>query len=136
MRECNYCNGELKKPWQKKFCSWDCSNKGTAKSNSASKMGENNPMYGKVAPNYKGGTITRSGSRNVKYIQIHVNGKIVKKHRHIMENYLGRKLKATEVVHHIDGDGLNNNIENLEVMTKSEHSRHHADVSYLIGGGA
>lgn len=42
-----------------------------------------------------------------------------------MEKHLGRKLRSDEVVHHKDGDKSNNSIENLEVMTLSEHSRFH-----------
>ena len=34
-------------------------------------------------------------------------------------------LKPTYSVHHIDGNKLNNNVENLMVMTKAEHSRLH-----------
>lgn len=48
-----------------------------------------------------------------------------KEHRLVMENYLGRKLGKDEVVHHIDGNRKNNNIENLVLMTRGEHSRHH-----------
>lgn len=44
----------------------------------------------------------------------------------IMEQHLGRKLNKGEVVHHINGDKLDNRIENLMVMTSSEHSRMHA----------
>jgi len=99
-------------------------------------MGKNNPQFDKVAPNYKGGTITLSGSRKVKYIQVHHEGKIVKKHRLIMAKLLGRRLLDNEVVHHIDGNGLNNKINNLQLMTNSQHSRLHADVSHFEGGGA
>lgn len=55
------------------------------------------------------------------------NGKriIVDEHRYIMEQHLGRKLKKDEVVHHIDGDKSNNNIYNLEVLMRNEHSRNH-----------
>lgn len=46
-------------------------------------------------------------------------------HRVLAENKIGRLLKSDEQVHHIDGDKSNNNPDNLEVMTASEHSRHH-----------
>lgn len=56
------------------------------------------------------------------------NGKriFIDEHRYIMQQFLGRKLKENEVVHHIDGNKSNNNIENLQLMIKEEHSRYHA----------
>ena len=47
-------------------------------------------------------------------------------HRHEASVKLGRWLRAGEVVHHKDGDRANNEHENLEVTTKSDHARHHA----------
>jgi len=46
-------------------------------------------------------------------------------HRVVAEKMLGRKLREGEIVHHIDGNGHNNNPENLRVMTQSEHARGH-----------
>ena len=46
-------------------------------------------------------------------------------HRHLMEEKLGRKLNKSEVVHHKDGNCLNNDINNLELLTRSEHARLH-----------
>ena len=42
-----------------------------------------------------------------------------------MEQYLGRKLTRDEVVHHKDGNKANNDIENLELTSLSEHTRQH-----------
>lgn len=60
-----------------------------------------------------------------KYKAVKINGVKHDEHRYIMEQYLGRKLKRNEVVHHKDGNKLNNDINNLELMTLSEHSRMH-----------
>lgn len=49
-------------------------------------------------------------------------------HRRVMEEHLGRKLDSSEIVHHIDGDRLNNDISNLVLCSStSEHtSIHHS----------
>lgn len=43
-----------------------------------------------------------------------------------IEAQLGRRLAAHEVVHHKDGVRSNNEPSNLELMTRKDHSRHHA----------
>ena len=60
-----------------------------------------------------------------KYHTIVVDGKHLQEHRYIMEQYLGRKLTDNEVVHHINGIKNDNQIENLQVMTKKEHATFH-----------
>lgn len=51
----------------------------------------------------------------------HLTIKGIKKraHRHIMEEHLGRELLPNEHVYHINGDPLDNAIENLIVLTKN-----------------
>lgn len=66
----------------------------------------------------------RAGKCNQKrYITIKVNGKYIREHRHVMQIHLGRTLETYEQVHHINGDGTDNRIENLMVLTNSEHQK-------------
>ena len=54
-----------------------------------------------------------------------------REHRLIIEEYLGRKLTSNEVVHHIDGNRINNDLGNLQVMTRAEHMNHHrSDITH------
>jgi hypothetical protein len=46
-------------------------------------------------------------------------------HRVIAEQLIGRPLAKGEIVHHIDGNKLNNSPENLKIMTQGEHMREH-----------
>lgn len=64
-------------------------------------------------------------SRKTTYRSIKVDGKYRFEHRVIMEKFIGRKLLISEAVHHKDGNGLNNNIENLQLMSWAEHKRKH-----------
>jgi len=47
-------------------------------------------------------------------------------HDLVAEVKIGRQLGPNEVVHHLDGDKLNNRPENLIVETRSAHARRHA----------
>jgi hypothetical protein len=68
----------------------------------------------------KGFTISTNG-----YKVIWSEGNPILEHRYIMQQHVGRPLSTDEIVHHVDGDKLNNNLENLRLLARGEHSSHH-----------
>lgn len=61
----------------------------------------------------------------VKHIKGYNKRGNAKVHRLVVEEHIGRRLSSDEIVHHIDGNKLNNDISNLQVMTRGEHSSLH-----------
>ena len=64
----------------------------------------------------KSSTGNRAGKMSDKYRKIS---------RMVIEEHLGRELSIFEIIHHIDGDRSNNEIENLQIMTREEHTSLH-----------
>jgi hypothetical protein len=46
-------------------------------------------------------------------------------YRGVMAAHVGRLLRSDELVHHINEDPADDRIENLQIMTRAEHVRHH-----------
>lgn len=111
-KKCLYCSKKFSVPWhfrEQKYCSHKC---------------WEDFAIGKNCPNWKGGKHIYSHHGNEYYI-VQVDRKSIKEHRHVMEKFLKRKLLKDEIIHHKDGNGLNNSIENLEIVSASDHSRLH-----------
>lgn len=100
-RVCRRCGGRFKTltSTNRKFCSKKCIS----------------PIKGRPW-NFTGKSLDGYG-----YIKINNN----KQHRLIMEKYLGRRLLASEIVHHKNGIRTDNRIKNLQIMTRAEHMLHH-----------
>jgi len=82
---------------------------------------------GRNHANWSGGTTVSPDG----YREVHVEGSKAKhryrsEHRLVAERALGRALSSGEVVHHINGNKLDNRPENLAVMSRSEHAALHA----------
>lgn len=80
---------------------------------------------GNTNPRWKGGIINDSGGRTLVYSPAHPHpskyGTHVFRYRLVMEKSLGRFLLPTEIIHHKNGDHSDDRIENLEIMSQSQH---------------
>ena len=86
---------------------------------------------GKNHPNWrKGFHITEAGYREIPIPDSQAKHRYYAEHRCVMEKYLGRTLGPEEVVHHINGNKLDNRIENLAVLSREEHAAIHAGVRF------
>lgn len=120
--ECNYCHKEFSINGMRfnsgvgKFCSFSCR---TAYRNTT--------QTGKNSNNWRGGELKTSLGYIRVYAPKHPNNRFryVLKHRLVMEDKIGRYLTDDEIVHHVNHDKSDNRIENLTILSASQHSIHH-----------
>jgi len=142
--KCAYCNKEfyLKPSHLSKTDTHCCSEKCLRNLRKTTYSGKNNPQYGLkgiLNDSWKSDVkITHYGYRKIRALDHPFKDidDFVFEHRLIAEKYLltsensikvGDKsyLKDTYVVHHEDFNRLNNKVNNLKVMTKSDHIKWH-----------
>lgn len=103
------CGFEIPKPYPSENCK---------KAVSKAKKGKFKEMSG----HWKGGRYINGG---YVYIWNSKKQKYEREHRVVMSKYLGRELSKNEIVHHKNKCKTDNRIENLELMTNSNHIRLH-----------
>lgn len=110
---------------KQKFCSLKCSYK-------SAKLFV---PRGEKSPSWKGGVQYHSGYRYI-YMPDHpyrAKELYIGEHRIIMEQHIGRFIKKGELVHHINGDRLDNRIENLYLCRNGkEHTAIHRQMDKLM----
>ena len=85
-------------------------------------------------PMWKGGRVLKNGYPSIWSPKHHRknNCGYVKEHVLIMEKELGRKIKKTEHIHHIDFTRDNNNPLNLWVCSGSNHKKAERSIQKLV----
>ena len=136
-RNCKSCNKEFGAYPSKialgrgKYCSRVCSmpetNKILEMNGKETRFQKGQEAHNKVGFMY---SIARKGGKAYKLIfkpehPFATMKGYVREHRLVMEESLGRFLEKDEMVHHINGDTLDNKVDNLQVMSGAEHRRFH-----------
>lgn len=120
LNTCPICNQEFKpKRKEQVFCSVICRQKNNAKGRAGQKTGLQSKQYKQ--------RLTKDGYLKM-YAAKHpyANGrKEMMVHVMVMECHLKRPLSAGECVHHVNGNKQDNRLENLQLMSHADHSRHH-----------
>ena len=59
------------------------------------------------------------------------DGREMAEHRYFMEQHIGRRLHIDECVHHINGNKIDNSLENLHIIPRDAHTREHRAINPL-----
>lgn len=89
----------------------------------------NNPMEGMIGalnPNYKRGWYINKNGYKLVLVPGPGRSKYILEHRAKFQRHHGVDLDRGELVHHKNGNKVDNRISNLLLMSNSEHSKYHA----------
>jgi hypothetical protein len=86
-------------------------------------------ILGQIKRKIKGKILSQSISSHG-YYQVNIANKSRRTHRLLAEVFIPNPLNL-ETVNHIDGDKLNNSLENLEWMSRSENVKHSREILML-----
>jgi hypothetical protein len=86
--------------------------------------GHHRPVSGSRHRSWRGG---RTKSRGYVVVLSEAGGRYVREHRAVAEKLIGRPLRPSEVVHHVNGDRSDNRPENLWIWPSHQsHAKWHA----------
>ncbi|MFE4571370.1 HNH endonuclease [Paenibacillus chitinolyticus] len=123
VKQCEMCGSKWyaedagSNEYRRKFCSKECKNKAASMK-----------LKGRTSRNYKGRRVTTQGYIEV-FIPEHPNANsngYYKRANLVMEKKIGRYLDRKEVIHHIDKNKQNDDLDNLMLFaSNSEHISYH-----------
>lgn len=126
---CFRCGTEFEraypKPAKRRFCSQSCNMKQLNEEMNPTRMDD------ETKAKVREGHLKLNKGEGKTYKKLHGRHE----HRVVAEQKLGRPLKKGEIVHHIDGNKLNNHPDNLEVLdSQSIHALTHVkETGYCAG---
>lgn len=107
------------------FCSHSCTAKHVFKKYGGSKHSK-----------WRGGVvIDKNGYKMIhdRKSDMSMSNGYVLEHRRVMAKHIGRSLSSSELVHHINGNKLDNRIENLTILDRGKHSGIHIKEKWRSG---
>jgi len=99
---------------KQRFCSYVCSGTANRRLRKAGFNGKDNPRFNMGMCVHKGRAMVCCADGSVLWYS-----------RALMAGKMKRLLRSDEIVHHVNGDGSDDRVENLMIVTRAEHLNIH-----------